>query len=98
MDKYFSGVNFTVEELIAGSRSAMKERMIYPVFLSAAPSRDWELRSFWMPLPLSSRRRWKDMDEATADGDAIKIDPNGQAAAVIYKTISDQYGKFSLSR
>jgi len=34
--------------------------------------------------------------DATVDGAAIPADPNGSTCAIIYKTLSDQYGKFSI--
>jgi len=95
MDKYFSGEEFTVEEVIAGLKTGMKERMIYPVFCGSAVAGLGTLQlldaiTAFFPSPLEGH------DETTADGDAIKIDPNGQTAIIVYKTISDQYGKFSL--
>ena len=95
MEKYFSGDAFTVEEIIEGLKSGVKERMLFPVFCGTAlnglgtmPLLDAVVNM--VPSPLDGRK------EETADGDALAVDPNGATCAIIYKTVSDQYGKFSL--
>jgi elongation factor G len=95
MEKYFAGEEFTVEEVITGLKAGVKNRTLYPVFCGSAisglgtlPLLDAVVSLF--PSPLEGRK------EETPEGEAIPADPNGQVAVVVYKTISDQYGKFSL--
>ena len=94
MEKYFSGEPFTQEEVIAGLRSGVKERMLYPVFcgstlsgLGTLPLLDAVVNL--APSPLEGCK------EETADGETVAVDPNGAVCAIVFKTHSDQYGKFS---
>ena len=94
MDKYFSGEAFTQDEVISGLKSGVKDRMLFPVFCGTAlnglgtlPLLDAVVNL--SPSPLDGRK------EETQDGEDIAIDPNGATCAIIYKTLSDQYGKFS---
>jgi len=94
MDKYFSGEEFTAEEMIRGLKAGMKDLTLFPVFCGCAltglgtlPLLDAIVNIF--PSPAES------MDE-TDDGAEIAPDPNGACCAIVYKTLSDQYGKFSI--
>lgn len=95
MEKYFSGEEFTVEEVIKGLKDGVKLRSIYPVFCGCAlsglgtlPLLDAVINYF--PSPLEGR------GEVSADGTPIDVTPAGPACAIVYKTLSDQYGKFSI--
>jgi len=94
MDKYFSGEEFTVEEIIEGLRSGVQDGSLVPVFggsaalnLGTLPLLDTLIDLF--PSPLNRK-------EKTESGETVDVDPNAPACAFVYKTISDQYGKFSL--
>jgi elongation factor G len=94
MEKYFSGEAFTVEEVIAGIKSGVKDRMVYPVFCGCALTGLGTLELLdavvnLVPSPLDAR------EEIAEDGSVIAADPNGPTCAIVYKTLSDQYGKFS---
>jgi elongation factor G len=95
MEKYFAGEEFTTEEIISGLKTGVKDLTLFPVFggcaLSGLGTRtllDAVVDLF--PSPLDGHK------EETAEGDALAVDPNGPACAIVYKTISDQYGRFSL--
>lgn len=95
MEKYFSGEEFTVEEVISGLKLGVKERTLYPVFcgnamtgLGTLPLLDAIINL--LPSPLEGRK------EESVDAEPIKTDPKGTTCAIIYKTVSDQYGRFSL--
>jgi elongation factor G len=94
MEKYFSGEEFTVEEVITGLKTGVKDRTLCPVFCGCAisglgtlPLLDAVINLF--PSPIEGRK------ETAAEGAEIKTDPNGPTCAIVYKTVSDQYGKFS---
>lgn len=94
MDKYFAGEEFTLEEKIKGLRTGVKDLTLFPVFcgsshsgLGTLPLLDAVINLF--PSPVEGH------EELTADGNVIACDPAGASAAVVYKTVSDQYGKFS---
>lgn len=95
MEKYFSGEEFSVEEIIMGLKDGVKSRSIYPVFCGCAltglgtiPLLDAVINLF--PSPQEGR------GELSDDSTPIDINPAGPPCAVIYKTLSDQYGKFSI--
>ena len=94
MDKYFSGEEFTPEEMIQGLRAGFKDLALVPVFcgcsltgLGTLPLLDAIVNIFPSPMERS---------DTTEDDESIAADPNGSVCAVVYKTLSDQYGKFSI--
>lgn len=94
MEKYFSGEQFTVDEVITGLKVGVKDRTLYPVFCGCAltglgtlPLLDAVINLF--PSPLDGRK------EISSEDTVIAADPNGSTVAIVYKTVSDQYGKFS---
>lgn len=98
MERYFAGEEFSDEELIAGIRQGVRDTLIAPVFCGSAAV---GIGSFallkgiadYMPSP----------DEAPTEvcedekGELIEIPcaPNGSTCAFIFKTTTDQYGRFS---
>jgi len=95
MDKYFSGEEFTVEEVIQGLRIGVKEHSLFPVFCGSAINgigTEALLDAIVRLLPSP-----KDVQpETSADGNTeIAPDSAAPACAIAYKTLSDQYGKFT---
>jgi len=94
MDKYFSGEEFTTEEIIRGLKTGVKDLTLFPVFCGCAhtglgtlPLLDAIVNLFPSPVECT---------DVTEDGDELAADPDGPACAIVYKTLSDQYGKFSM--
>jgi len=92
MEKF--GEDYTTEEIIKGVKIGLKDLTLFPVFCGCAttglgtiPLLD-AIADFF-PSPL-------DRKEQTDDGKELVVDPNGTTCAIVYKTLSDQYGKFSL--
>jgi elongation factor G len=92
MEKY--GEEYTTEDIIKGVKIGLKDLTLFPVFCGCAatglgtiPLLD-AIADFF-PSPLSR----KDEKE---DGGELAIDPVGTTCAIVYKTLSDQYGKFSI--
>ncbi len=98
MDKYFSGEDFTYAEMVQGLRQGVKDLSIFPVCCGSAIS---GLGSFMlmdtivdlMPNPLEGK---PDMAE-DEDGDVNEFvaSPGALPAGFVFKTLSDQYGKYS---
>jgi len=94
MEKYFSGEEFTPEELISGLASGVKSGEICPVFCGVQQSGhavgmmvDTLLKI--MPSPA-------DCKYITADGDEKEYSASGDPALLIFKTIADPFvGKLS---
>ena len=85
MDK-FGSEEFTVEEILGALGTGIAERSICPVFCGSSTAL-WGVDLFlkaiagYFPAPSEGGK---------------PVDEKGQTAAIVYKTISDQYGKFSL--
>ncbi|MCL2820868.1 MAG: elongation factor G [Oscillospiraceae bacterium] len=92
MEKY--GEEYTTEEIIKGVKIGLKDLTLFPVFCGCATTGLGTIPLLdaicdFFPSPL-------DRKEATEDGNELVVDPNGTTCAIVYKTLSDQYGKFSL--
>jgi len=94
MDKFFEGQEFTDEEKIQGLKAGVKDLTLVPVFcgcsltgLGTLPLLDAIVNLF--PSPAES-------GDTTDEGGEIASDGNGPSCAIVYKTLSDQYGKFSI--
>ncbi|MDR1590036.1 MAG: elongation factor G [Oscillospiraceae bacterium] len=95
MDKYFSGEEFTVDELKTGVRTGVRELTLFPVYCGCAYTGLGTLTLLdavidLFPSPLDG------IPETTPDGEPLGTGPDAPAAVAVYKTMSDQYGKFSL--
>ena len=85
MDK-FGSEEFTVEEILGALGTGIAERSICPVFCGSSTAL-WGVDLFLKAIA--------DYFPAPSEG-GKPVDEKGQTAAIVYKTISDQYGKFSL--
>jgi len=88
MDKYFGGETFTTEELKSGIKAGVLSGSLTPVFCGCAISglgTEQLMKGLidYAPNP---------MENENAE---IPCDPNGPTAAFVYKTVSDQFGRFS---
>ncbi|MDR0904568.1 MAG: elongation factor G [Oscillospiraceae bacterium] len=95
MEKYFSGEEFTLEEKVRGLKAGVKDLSLFPVFCGSATQGlgtllllDGVINLF--PSPAEG------IAEKAEDGADIVCDASGSTTAIVYKTLSDQYGKFSL--
>jgi len=94
MEKFFDGEEFTDEEKIQGLKAGVKDMSLVPVFcgcslsgLGTLPLLDAIVNLFPSPAERS---------DIAEDGAGIAADPDGPVCAIVYKTLSDQYGKFSI--
>lgn len=98
MEKYFSGEEFTSEELQAGIRGGVREGTLSPVFCGSAVMGLGTLSLLegivkYAPAPGEGvQETGKDASDADIK---VACDPNGPSCAIVFKTTSDQYGKFS---
>ena len=98
MEKYFAGEEFTIDEYMDGVKRGVMEGTLAPVFTGSAYTGIGSLALLrglvgYSPCPIDAP---KDM-AVTDDGELVEItvgDHDG-SLAVIFKTVSDQYGKFS---
>ncbi len=97
MEKFFGGEDFTPEEMTQGMHKGVLEGILVPVLCGSAMSCLGTLPLLEKIVSLLPDPTEKESVKVTA-GDAeaaLKIDPNGPAVAFVFKTVSDQYGKYS---
>ena len=98
MEKYFAGESFTNEEILAGLRKGVIAGDISPVICGSAYTGLGTMDMIraiinFAPSPNEVRVE-RGVDE---DGSAVEMhfDPNGSTSIFVFKTIADQYGRFS---
>lgn len=98
MERYFAGEEFSEEELIAGLRQGVRDCVIAPVFCGSALN---GIGSYALLKGMADYMPSPDEvpDEVGEDekGELAEIacTPNGSTCALVFKTTTDQYGRFS---
>jgi elongation factor G len=98
MEKFFSGEAFTEEEIFKGIKNGIKDAAIVPVLCGSGFTgigTDILLNTVVNLLPSPSDRPPQKGTNAAGDEIEICADDNGQTCLFVFKTVSDQYGKFS---
>lgn len=98
MEKYFAGEEFTTEEYLSGIKAGVAAGSLVPLVCGSAATGIGSLALLraivdYAPSPVSVAPEIA----TNANGDPVELDggENGPAAALVFKTVSDQYGKFS---
>ncbi len=98
MDKFFGGETFSADELKAGIHAGVVGMSLMPVFCGSALTGlgvEALLSGIldYAPTPLEHPAEIG----TTPDGQEVEVkyEENGPARAFVFKTLSDQYGKFS---
>jgi elongation factor G len=94
MEKYFEEMSLSENEIIEGIRLGMLERSVVPVFAGSAISgmgTEALMQAIvdYAPNPAQMPAR------KTESGGELPIDPSGPTCAFVFKTVSDQFGRFS---
>ena len=98
MDKYFSGEDFTYAEMVQGLRQGVRELSLFPVVCGSA-MQGLGTRMLLddildlLPNPLEARPLMG--ENAEGEVDEFVAAPGALPAALVWKTVSDQYGKYS---
>ena len=98
MDKYFSGESFTYPEMIRGLRQGVRELSMFPVFFGSAINCMGSLMLMDYIVDLLPNPMEGNYHKATRqDGETepFVVSPGGVPTAFVFKTVSDQYGKYS---
>ncbi len=100
MEKFFAGEPFTKDEIMTGLKVGMHEGTLAPVVCGSAFTglgTEMLLGTIVDLVPAPGEMPGETAsDEAGENELEVKRDPNGPTAAIVFKTISDQYGKYSL--
>ncbi len=98
MDKYFGGEDFTYQEMVQGLRAGVKDLSLFPVVCGSA-LKGLGTRMLLdtivelMPNPTESRPLMA--ENANGETEEFLTVPGAVPTAYVFKTVSDQYGKYS---
>ncbi len=98
MDKFFGGEDFTYAEMIKGLHTGVIEHTMFPVLCGSAVTCLGSLMLMdhivdLLPNPVEGNYH----KATTQDGETEEfvVSPGGVPSAFVWKTVSDQYGKYS---
>ena len=98
MDKFFSGEAFTYPEMIQGLRQGVRELSLFPVLCGSAINGMGSLMLMDFIADLLPNPMEGNYHKATRqDGETEEfvVSSGGVPTAFVFKTVSDQYGKYS---
>jgi len=98
MEKFFGGEDFTYAEMIQGLRQGVRDLSMFPVFCGSAVNCMGSLMLMDYMVDLLPNPTEGNYHKATkADGttEEFVVSPGGVPTAFVFKTVSDQYGKYS---
>ena len=100
MEKFFAGEPFTKDEIMTGLKVGMHEGTLAPVVCGSAFTglgTEMLLGTIVDLVPAPGEMPGETAADESGENELeVKRDPNGPTAAIVFKTISDQYGKYSL--
>jgi len=98
MDKFFGGEDFTYAEMIKGMHSGVLDRTMFPVFCGSGVNCLGSLMLMdhiidLLPNPIEGNYHKDTLADGTTE--EFVVSPGGVPSAFVWKTVSDQYGKYS---
>ena len=98
MDKFFGGEDFTYSEMIKGMHTGVLERTMFPVFCGSSVTCLGSLMLMdhiidLLPNPIEGNYHKATLADGTTE--EFVVSPGGVPSAFVWKTVSDQYGKYS---
>ncbi len=98
MEKFFEGEEFTKEELLTGLRTGIHDGTLAPVVCGSAFTGVGTMQLLYTLVnfaPNPAEVRTEKGQDADGNEVSLKYDPNGKPVAFVFKTVADQYGRFS---
>ncbi len=98
MDKFFGGEDFTYAEMIKGMHKGVLDRSLFPVLCGSGMNCLGSLMLMdhiidLLPNPVEGNYHKATLADGTTE--EFVVSPGGVPAAFVWKTVSDQYGKYS---
>ncbi len=98
MDKFFSGEDFTYPEMIQGLHQGVDELSLFPVLCGSGVNCMGSLMLLdhivdMLPNPMEGN--YHKATRQDGETEEFVVSPGGVPTAFVFKTVSDQYGKFS---
>ena len=99
MNKFFDGESFTYPEMIQGLRQGVRELSLFPVLCGSAVNCMGSLMLMdyivdLLPTPMEGN--YHKATRQDGETEEFVVSPGGVPTAFVFKTVSDQYGKYSL--
>ena len=98
MNKFFDGEDFTYAEMIQGLRQGVRELSLFPVLCGSAVNCLGSLMLMdyiveLLPTPMEGN--YHKATRQDGETEEFVVSPGGVPTAFVFKTVSDQYGKYS---
>ena len=98
MDKFFGGEDFTYAEMIKGMHKGVLDHTLYPVLCGSGVNCLGSLMLMdhiidLLPNPVEGNYHRATLADGTTE--EFVVSPGGVPSAFVWKTVSDQYGKYS---
>ena len=98
MNKFFDGEDFTYAEMIQGLRQGVRELSMFPVLCGSAVNCMGSLMLMdyiveLLPTPMEGN--YHKATRQDGETEEFVVSPGGVPTAFVFKTVSDQYGKYS---
>ncbi|MCI9352992.1 MAG: elongation factor G [Lawsonibacter sp.] len=98
MEKFFGGEDFTYAEMIQGLRQGVRELSLFPVLCGSAVNclGSLMLMDYIVELlPTPAEGNYHKATRQDGETEEFVVSPGGVPTAFVFKTVSDQYGKYS---
>ena len=98
MDKYFNGEEFTKEEMLNGLRAGVRDGSLAPVVCGSAFTGVGTMQLLYTILNFAPSPSEVRIEHGVNENDEpveVKYDADGKPMAFVFKTVADQYGRFS---
>ncbi len=98
MDKFFGGEDFTYAEMIQGLRQGVRELSLFPVICGSGVNCMGSLMlmdNIVDLLPDPTEGNYHKATRADGETEEFVVSPGGVPSVFVFKTVSDQYGKYS---
>ena len=98
MDKFFAGEEFTKEEMLTGLRAGVRDGSLAPVVCGSAFTGVGTMQLLYTILNFAPSPSEVRIEHGVDEDDnpvEVKYDADGKPMAFVFKTVADQYGRFS---
>ena len=99
MEKFFETMELSAEDMAKGLKIGVRDGSICPVLCGSAMTGmgvEMLMQTIIDLVPVATDMPAEAAEDEDGNAVEVAIDPNGATAAIVFKTISDQYGKYSM--
>ena len=99
MEKFFENMELSAADMAKGLKIGVRDGSVCPVLCGSAVTGmgvDMLMKTIVELVPVATDMPAESAKDESGSDVEVAFDPNGPTAAIVFKTISDQYGKFSM--